>query len=298
MRVACLGEVMLELSPLNSGDRASFAMGVAGDTYNTAVMLRRCGVDVAYFTRLGSDPFSADIVQRASAEGIDTSGMLTCGNSLPGLYAIQNSEYGERSFYYWRQNSPSRSLFCEPALVDELRAVLSGYDWLYLSGITVAVMALNAPEAFKACISGLKRKGVSIAFDPNYRPALWPDHSTALHWHETMLRLSDLVLPTFEDEHALWQAQDPQAVIDHVLSIGVDHIVVKCPDAHARVWHGKERAELSTDYCGAVVDTTGAGDAFNAGYLSAMLQGCGPARRLEIAHQTAAKVIAVKGAIP
>ena len=63
MRVACLGEVMLELSPLNSGDRASFAMGVAGDTYNTAVMLRRCGVDVAYFTRLGSDPFSGQVLR-------------------------------------------------------------------------------------------------------------------------------------------------------------------------------------------------------------------------------------------
>ncbi len=108
-KCVAVGECMLELSELCDG--IGWRLAHAGDTFNTTLYLRRLGVDAAYLTALGSDRFSAEMLQSWREEGIDTSLVLTAPDRLPGLHAISTDAHGERSFFYWRENSAARQLF-------------------------------------------------------------------------------------------------------------------------------------------------------------------------------------------
>jgi len=101
------------------------AVGYAGDAFNTAVYLRRQGLTTAFGTAIGEgDPFSAGIVRLMAQEGIDSSLMRTAPGRLPGLYAFDRDEAGERRFFYWRAESPARDYFAM-ADVGELQAAVT-----------------------------------------------------------------------------------------------------------------------------------------------------------------------------
>ncbi len=134
-KVFVFGEAMIELSEIVA---TAARIGVAGDTYNTAVYLSRSGVEACYVSSLGDDPFSARIIDAMHSENIDTRSVLTIKGGAPGLYAINLDDKGERSFTYWRSSSPAKQFFDAPA-VDEITSKLSRADALYLSGITLSI---------------------------------------------------------------------------------------------------------------------------------------------------------------
>ncbi|MEM6987062.1 MAG: PfkB family carbohydrate kinase, partial [Pseudomonadota bacterium] len=119
VRIACIGEVMIELA---TTDSATATLGVAGDTYNTAVYLsrelaRHSAIEVAYITALGDERMSQRILSDMRAHGIGTDCVEVRPGLAPGLYAIETDPTGERQFSYWRDNSAARTLFVSPATV-------------------------------------------------------------------------------------------------------------------------------------------------------------------------------------
>ena len=129
------GEAMIELSGVQ-GSQAK--LGVAGDTFNTAVYLSRVGQEIHFATALGDDAFSGRILTALTAENIKTEAVLIIKGGTPGLYAIELDESGERSFTYWRSASAARRFFDAPLAsqtTDDMRAAKT----LYLSGITLSI---------------------------------------------------------------------------------------------------------------------------------------------------------------
>ena len=108
--VIAIGECMAELS-LTGPEAASGSaavIGYAGDTYNSAIYLRRLGLEVAYASAVGTgDPFSMGMLATLDEEGIGTGIVVEAAGRLPGLYAIQTDEKGERSFFFWRSEAPA-----------------------------------------------------------------------------------------------------------------------------------------------------------------------------------------------
>src|SRR5437764_1731760 len=105
--IVSIGEVMIELT---RGPDARYGLSFGGDTFNTAVYLARAGIDVAFATALGDDPFSNAILALTAAEGVDADLILRVGGRLPGLYMVDGP--AERpQFYYWRGEAPARDLF-------------------------------------------------------------------------------------------------------------------------------------------------------------------------------------------
>ena len=113
---------------------------------------------------------------------------------MPGLYAISVDGAGERSFTYWRDTSAARTLFLPPGAVMPER--LAGFDLVYLSAITLAVLAPEARAALAAFLAGYRARGGRVAFDSNYRPRLWPDAATARAEVTRFWRLTDIGLPS------------------------------------------------------------------------------------------------------
>jgi 2-dehydro-3-deoxygluconokinase len=168
---------MLEVQA-NSFGSAVLAYG--GDTFNTAVYLRRCSapetLQVGYATGVGNDPLSEKLLNEWSGLGLDLSCTQKIEGKLPGMYLIETDDSGERRFHFWRENSAARFYFDVQAT--PLEKMAAGIDCFYFSGISLAILNSNARERLFNLLQQQKDAGKHVVFDNNYRPRLWPDRTT------------------------------------------------------------------------------------------------------------------------
>jgi 2-dehydro-3-deoxygluconokinase len=292
-RIACMGECMIELSQLDLASGMA-RIGFAGDTANTATYLARLGAPVAYLTNVGCDAMSDAMLAQLSGEGVDCALVGRHPDRLPGLYAIETDAQGERSFRYWRNDSAARTLFSGigPGL-----AALGGFGTVYLSGITLAILPASVRTRLVAALGDLRAKGVRTAFDPNYRPRLWRDAEEARDSFDAVWRVTTLGLPSRDDEAALYPGATAESVAARLQGLGVNEIVVKDGAAGPFLAVGTEAVRLDLPRVATVIDSSGAGDSFNAGYIAARLGGATPQEAATAGHALASAVIGHHGAI-
>lgn len=290
MRAVFIGEAMLELS--RDGER--WRLGYGGDTLNMAIHLARASVDVGYLTALGDDPFSAEMKREWQAEGLDVSLVLTHPGRHAGLYAIDTDAAGERSFTYWRDHAAAREMFALPSMPGALQ-VAERADLLAFSLITLAILPPQARAELLAFAGRVRANGGKVAFDGNYRPRLWSDPVEACAARDAAIACADFGLPTLEDECALSGAVSADDVAAHWQGLGCAETVVKLGAGGCRLPDGQVIAPETTL---APIDTSGAGDAFNAGYLAARLEGAAVEDAASAGHVLAGWTIMRPGAIP
>ena len=286
-----IGECMVELSL--DGGRAA-AIGYAGDTFNTAVYLSRLGVSSAYATAIGNgDPFSAGILGQMTEEGLERSLVVEAEGRLPGLYAIRIDPAGERSFFYWRGEAPVRDYM---VLVerDALAAATANARLVYVSAITLAVLGEGGRAELTAILREASQAGVGIALDTNYRARLWPDAASARAALEAVALLCRHVSTGEQDLRGLGLDAD---AAPRRWAAGGAQVVLRREDRSIEVLTQTGRETYPPEPPIAAVDTTGAGDAFNAGYLAAQLAGKLPAEAVAAGRRLARVVVQHRGAI-
>ena len=297
IRVACIGECMIELAHRSATD---LQLAYGGDTLNTALYLARLTprseFAVDYVTALGDDAYSDAMIRAWREEGIGTGLVARLQGRLPGLHTIRTDDLGERSFTYWRGESAARDLLRDGRDA-ELRTRLAGCDLLYLSGITLAILDPGQRRALLTIADTVRSGGGKVAFDSNFRPAVWPDPNQARGWFEAILRRTDIALPSLDDEQALLGIDDPVAVAARLRDLGVDQAVVKLGADGAYVSAAGMAGTVETSPAETVVDSTAAGDSFNAGYLAAILSGRPPAAAARNGHRLARLVVCHQGAV-
>ncbi|MCU0912712.1 MAG: sugar kinase [Rhodobacteraceae bacterium] len=261
--IVCIGEAMVELA-LSADDPGTARISIAGDVYNTAVYLARSAPArrIGFATKIGTDALSDRMLAEFAAESLDTRLVRRESGALPGLYAITTDPAGERSFAYWRGESAARRMFRSPGL--DLRD-LAGARLLYLSAITLAILPPEDRDRLLDWLGTYRRAGGLVAFDSNYRPALWPDLATA------------------------------RAAVARAWGLGVAQGALKRGERGPVALDGTQAPDLPPSP--RVVDTTAAGDSFNAGWLAAHLDGHPSAHCLAAGHGLAVRVIGARGAI-
>jgi 2-dehydro-3-deoxygluconokinase len=294
-RVAVLGECMIELSHL---DERTLALGYAGDVLNVAVALSRWGTEVTFVSRVGDDHHSAAMVRAWEDEGLDTSLVDRLAGHAPGLYLIRTDEHGERSFTYWRSESPARQLLADDEHAAAVRAGLEGVPWLFLSGISLSLLSAEAHGRLLELVDALRAGGTRVAFDTNFRPAGWPDRAVARRRMDDLLARTALALPTFDDERELHGDERPEDTARRLDALGVGEAAVKLGADGALVLADGAVERVPAEPGVRVVDSTGAGDAFDAGYLHSRIAGRSPADAARAGAALAAAVLGHRGAIP
>jgi 2-dehydro-3-deoxygluconokinase len=293
-RVIAIGEAMVELS---RGPDGRFGMACGGDTFNTAIYLARAGIDVAYATALGDDPYSDSIVSLAAAEGVNTDLLLRVPGRLPGLYMIETDSKGERRFRYWRGEAPARELFELPNWNRIAESMLDA-RLIFFSGITLSLYSNTGLGRLLAIVEMARQQGAKVAFDGNFRPQAWKGDlpRTRTVFMEALKRV-DVALPTYDDEAVLWGDPSPEATIERLQAFGIGEIVVKNGPQSALVSAGGRQEFVPVPEVVEPVDTTAAGDSFNAGYIAARLSGDNPAVAAAAGHRLAAEKVRHRGAI-
>jgi len=291
-----IGECMIELQR----ETARLAYRFGGDTLNTAVYLSRLidhtHYDIAYASALGTDSFSDEMCASWESEHINTQWVQRIPNKLPGMYLIETDASGERRFHYWRNDSAAR-YWLSGSESSQVCAAISDAAYIYLSGITLAILAAPQRKLLLQTLTECRRRGGKVIFDNNYRPLLWTSPEAAAECYREVLANTDIALLTLDDEDALFGAADTTAVIARTVALGVGEVVIKCGSKDCIVHADGTQISVPPQKVEKVIDTTAAGDSFGAAYIAARLSGKAPKEAAQAGHTLAACVIQHPGAI-
>ena len=287
-----VGEAMVELAPVGDGQ---YRRGFAGDTFNTVWHMAQAlqgRASVGFATRVGQDRISDAFVAELTADGLDVSAIRRDPARTMGLYLIELNGV-ERSFHYWRDTSAARGLASDAGA---LAQAFAGAGLIHLSGITLAILSPADRETLLAALAHARINGARVSFDPNIRPRLWSSMDEVRHTLPQVLALTDIALPSFDDEAAVWGDVTPRATIARFASAGVTEVAVKDGAGPVLVLSEGQITTLATPMVEGIRDTTGAGDGFNAGYLAARLLGRRPDMAVIAGQSFSAEVIRHFGA--
>jgi 2-dehydro-3-deoxygluconokinase len=251
-------------SPVPFEHAARFDARVGGAEVNFAVCLAGLGQRVAWYGVLGDDAAGRMVLRALRQAGVEVPAVTVAAGERTGIYLRDWQPDGERRPTYYRAGSAARLL--EP---DRLPADLAPGRWLHLTGITAALG--DGPRGLlHELVDRARRVDARVSFDPNYRPALWPPKEAAAHLGELAARC-DVLLMSEEDSHLLFGG-DERAALDAANELGPSTVVLKRGRRGALAVHGDNFAQTAAVEARAV-DPVGAGDAFNAGFVAALLDG-------------------------
>jgi 2-dehydro-3-deoxygluconokinase len=294
VRLTGIGECMVELS---RDARGHYLQGFAGDVFNScyyyaALSSSDCGA--TFVSALGDDDFSDTLLDFCREVRLDAQCTRETGSTL-GLYLIRRDARGDRQFSYWRSAAPARRMIANLSAAQRQHIESAGL--LLLSGITLAILDSAQRETLRQLVGNMRKQGGLLAFDPNYRPALWESIDAARHWIDAFYALADIAFPGLEDERALFDAATPLDILRRDPIAALAEVVVKAGDSNIL---GRAHGEIFRASCAPVqhiVDTTAAGDAFNAAYLVARVRRLSPDICAAYAARVAGAVIGQRGAI-
>jgi 2-dehydro-3-deoxygluconokinase len=284
--VVTLGETMGLLSatepgPLRHAD--VLRLGVAGSEFNVAVGLRRLGAPAAWIGRVGDDELGRLVVRELRAEDVTARVVVDHEHPTGLMLKERRSAHGGRVTYY-RRGSAGAHL--EPGDLDlDLIAVA---EVLHVTGITPA-LSHSARAAVDSAVDTARRAGVLVSVDVNHRDALWERAEAAAVLTELCGR-ADLVLASADEARMLVGDESPE----RLAALGPSQAVVKLGARGAVAWVDGEHHQVKALPV-READPVGAGDAFVAGYLAALLEGAGVAARLELARTAGAFAVTVAG---
>lgn len=298
-----LGECMIELSasvPLR--DASTLNVGFGGDVMNTLMMASRLGRRTGFISRIGDDAFGPGLRERWEAAGIDVSACpLVPGYN--GMYIISTLKDNAHEFWYYRTGSAASSLSedaVSPGYIASARAII-------LSGITQAISE-SAQRATLRAAKLAREAGTMVFYDPNVRLKLWAERSggTAPQLAQAavaeLLPFVDCVLPSHPSDAVAIGSNvnqlDDAAHASRYVGMGIRLVGMKLGSDGSCVYTADERVASHPVAAPSVVDSTGAGDAWNAAFICSLLNGQSAAIAGRLANKVAAWKVAHQGAIP
>jgi len=294
-RIVVAGETLVDFIPATPGplsDVETFARRAGGAPANVAVGLTRLDERPWLCTTLSTDGFGDFLASTLDAEGVPDR-FVTRVDRPTALAFVSHDPDGDRRFTFFRDDTADVRLRTD--VVDD--ATLAAAEWVVVGGVTLTDGPARA--ATFELVDRARDAGCRIAFDPNTRPELWDEDPTATL--DRMLSVSDLLKAT-RDDFAPTTIATGDEFAPQLLDRGPDTVLVTEGAGGARAVASEGapwgRGEWTHDgYETDVVDATGAGDAFLAGALAAIVDDAGPTETLAFANAVAAVATTAGGAM-
>ena len=308
----CIGQCRVEMVAVEGGlYRRSFA----GEGFGTAVYLARQFGDrltVSFMSALGTDRLSDACLEQCKEEGLETEAISRCEGGGLALSFSGTTSLGDDVLSF-RPAGLAAGHMLDGITLGALIDFFSRFDVIYLTGTSLAIlgrqMRSKLLDALQIVVGSI---GCRVAYDPYFRPALWPNRDEALACAARMTGLSQIVCLALADDEAMhgkWienedfsvgRGGETRTALDVALrwrAWGADEVLIAQPDRTCFLFMGEERQDFSLPPEGDVVDRSGARDAFVAGYLGSRLIGTGPAGAIDAGHAMAEQVKKHPGSI-
>lgn len=268
-RVVTIGESLVAFIP-NAHTKLryvqQFSKVVVGAESNVAVGLAKLGIESGWVSKVGNDEFGQFIIRELKAEGVDTCQVGLSNDHPTAIMFKQFSASLDSSVFYYRQGSAASTLGMEDINLEYLRQA----RMIHLSGITPA-LSDSCKQTVIELFRFAKQERILISFDPNIRRKLWSEEM-ARETLKPLLLAADIALLGEDEGEILLGTRDAKAISELLLQAGVKAVGVKQGSKGSSVADARGFHKIAP-YPVKVVDTIGAGDAFNAGFLTGFLEG-------------------------
>lgn len=282
--IVAIGECMVEFAELENG---LYRQSYAGDTLNTLFYASRLGLKTGYVSGIGDDPFSQGIIDMLDRETIDRTHVQLVKGAPNGTYFVLD-ENGRKYYHFLRKHSAATRML-DVLSGDNTVSYIEASHWLHLSLTSIGIQ--QDKERFFDIISQVE--GVNISFDANFRASVWQNADEARMCYERMLPLVTVLFVTDTDHQALYGETEFLDAIKCYQSFGVPRLAYRMGEKGSVLFDGKA---MTIPICETkVVDTTGAGDSFNAGFLYSLMNGRSLAECGEFATACASVAIEERG---
>jgi sugar/nucleoside kinase (ribokinase family) len=297
--VIALGEALIDFIALDSPDLSeatSFLKSFGGAPMNTVVGVSRLGVSAGAVTAVGDDPFGEYIVRVLKENFVDTSHIVVKrGLRTPLAFVTNEPETGERKFLFYRGPFVGPTADACLSLQDIDLNYIMGAKILHVSGFALSQSPTR--ETVLKIVESAREHDVKVFFDPTLRLEVWSSGEEVRKVLFTVLRRCNLAAFSIEEIKYFFEADDPDRAADAILDLGLEVACIRLGSKGALVKTCEGVRVFEPAFKVKAVDTTGAGDGWNAGFIVGTLKGFGLRECVRIANAVGALVVTKRGAI-
>jgi 2-dehydro-3-deoxygluconokinase len=285
-----IGEALIEFAEVQP---SIYKQSFAGDVINTLFYSSRLGLRTSFFSSFGKDIYTNDLLKFFENVGIDYSACQVLQSKNNGLYIIRTAKNGEPEFTFFRENSAARDTLLHSdqkkisSKIEESKVVL-------FSGIVLAVF--HDIESFVQLLSK-KRRGTIVYFDVNVRLSLWKDVAILRDWIRRLAGLVDIISLSVSDDEKIFGTRSKKEILDWYLGKGYSKIILRDGVNDVVLHFDGKQHEVPVNVVSNIIDTTGAGDAFNAAFMYGFLSGKSPDESALLGNKAASQVLGYNGGI-
>lgn len=254
----------------------------AGSAGYAALALGRLGLGPVVIGNVGDDDRGRMILYALSEAGADARNVCVSDSPTGVSIAMVNSR-GERAFVTHRGHLD---------LLDADRALLGldsvpGLCFMLLAGYFL--LPSLRPAGARRILQASRQRGATTLLDTGWDPGGWSPE--VVQEVRGLLRDVDVFLPNRDEAVAVAGTSDLHSVTDCLLGLGPHTVIIKCGDQGSLLASRAEGVVVQSAYGVSVIDTTGAGDSFNAGVLFGLVHGWDPRKTLQFASGVAALTV-------
>jgi sugar/nucleoside kinase (ribokinase family) len=291
MDVLCVGQLVADIlvKPVDSVDFSVDTQKIdlievknGGDCLNTAIGLAKLGNKVGFVGKIGNDQFGDFLTDVIKQYDIDIKGLKIADNVATSAVVVLISKSGERTFlYYGGANDSFKFEDIEPDVVDSTKIVHVGgtYQLPDFDGY-------GAAKLFELARSKNKITSMDVTWD------------TSGKWLKTIqpcLKYLNFFMPSYQEAKMITKKEQPEDIAAFLQNEGVDVVIIKLGKDGSYI-KSRHEAFYCPSYATNVVDTTGAGDSFVAGFLTGVLKDWNLAKCAQVASGVSAFCIQHLGA--
>ena len=289
-KVVCIGEALIDR--IRNKSNQEFTDFLGGAPANVAFALKKLQIDSAFIGRLGNDKFGKKIVEKLNELEVNID-FLQLDNNLPTrIVKVKRDTSGDR--YFSGFDSTPQTIFADEALDSNLiKKDLQNLEKLfletkYLVAGTIVLSSLISVKSINFLLRLAKKFDIKIIIDLNWREVFW-DYSTfssetsnkeRVNLIKNYLNCAHILKLAKEEAILFFKNENPFEISEQILN-RPDVIITDGANPISWFINGvKGKTEVINSY--KIVDTTGAGDAFLAGFISQLISFDYPSNELEI----------------
>jgi len=294
-----IGEVLIDFistEPVSYLEASTFRKCFGGAPMNTIVGTARLGASAGAITVVGNDPFGRFLLNELKRNGVDVSHVKIKENVRTTLaFVVNEPETGERTFIFYR------APWVRGTSVDVMLPEDVDYEYVSSAKILhVSGFALSSNPSRKSILSAIihaKESGVKVSFDPTLRLDVWRSENAIKRVYRRILRLSEIAMFSREEAEFIFETKEPERAADRALKYGVEIVGIKLGEMGSLIKTRDGKSIYTPAFKVKAVDTTGAGDGWNAGLLVGLLRGWDLEKCAMVANAVGALVVTKHGAI-
>ena len=260
--ILCCGESLIDMIPeQNIEGNSGFVPHAGGAIFNTAIGIGRLGCPVGLMSGISTDIFGQRLIAELTESNVDTSNVIL--SDRPTTLAFVQLNDGQATYLFYDENSAGRMIEVED-MPNQLEAVTA-----FLFG-GISLHGDPGAEAYVQ-FAETHAEGSVVMVDPNIRPSFISNEILFRDRIERMFRLADIVKVSDEDLNWLYpESGSLEAKVSHLQKLGPTIVVLTRGSSDVQAWKHEENPIFVDSLKVDVVDTVGAGDSFNAGFLTSL----------------------------